>query len=116
MINDQRNLIEALHAYADFCAKHGDEEVLRADVAWKLRTLLTGDPNTAADAPVATSAPVRRRSDDHIMQTKRRLYAHIIANAHLLNVPFSNAPNQSPWSQIKQAMTALDEALKAAKP
>jgi hypothetical protein len=106
-------LIQALHAYANFCAKHGDAYVLRADVAWTLRTLLTGDPNTIADAAVTTNAPVRLRSDDHVMQAKRRLYGHIIANAHRLDVPFSNAPDQSPWSQIKRAMTALDEALQA---
>jgi hypothetical protein len=46
-----------------------------------------------------------------VQRAKRRLYARIIASAHLLDQPFSNAPDQSPWTHIKADMAALDRAL-----
>ena len=44
----------------------------------------------------------------------RRLQTGLIANADLLDVPFSNAPDQSPWKRLKPSMRVLDDSLKNA--
>lgn len=69
------------------------------------------DPNALVpDAPVVTSAPVRLR-DSPVIRAKRRLFARIIASANLLDKPFTDAPDQSPWTRMKADMHALNEAL-----
>jgi hypothetical protein len=62
---------------------------------------------TATEHQPATPAEPRKRVAD----AKRRLFAHIIASAHLLDKPFTNAPDQSPWTQMKRAMEGLNAAL-----
>lgn len=39
---------------------------------------------------------------------RRRLYARLIAEAHRLDVPFTNQPDLSPWKLIKRDMETLD--------
>lgn len=99
---------ESIQQYADILAGNPGA-VPAADVAWKLRQIL----NDTTDAPVKYSARMALRSDvgTPVLDAKRRLYAHIIASAHRLDQPFTNAPQQSPWTQLKRAMAALDEAL-----
>lgn len=46
----------------------------------------------------------------------RRVKAGITASADLLDEPFTNAPDQSPWKRLKPAMHALDAALKPQPP
>jgi hypothetical protein len=52
-----------------------------------------------------------RDRDDQIRRAARRLVARIIANAHLLDVPFSDAPDRSPWTELKRDMNALYEVV-----
>lgn len=59
-------------------------------------------------AEPATPADARRR----LVDAKRTLFARIIASAHLLEKPFSNAPDQSPWTRISRTMAGLDAAVK----
>ena len=45
-------------------------------------------------------------------EANRRLTAKLIASAHLLDIPYSNAPELTPWSRsIKPAMADLRAAL-----
>jgi hypothetical protein len=46
-----------------------------------------------------------------VADAKRHLFARIIASAHLLDKPFTDAPEQSPWTGIKRAMEGLNAAL-----
>lgn len=50
-------------------------------------------------------------TDDEVQRAKRRLFARIVASAHRLDEPFSNAPDQSPWTLLKREMAALDRIL-----
>jgi hypothetical protein len=52
-----------------------------------------------------------RDRDDQIRRAARRLVARIVANAHLLDVPFSDAPDRSPWTELKRDMNALYEVV-----
>jgi hypothetical protein len=55
----------------------------------------------------AAEASLRRARN-----ANRRLTAALIASAHLLDVPFTNAPELSPWTRsVKPAMAALKAAL-----
>jgi hypothetical protein len=67
--------------------------------------------SAADDAPIVDAVPVRLRGTA-LEQAKRRLFARIIASAHLLDVPFTGAPDQSPWSRVKADMHALNAALR----
>lgn len=48
-------------------------------------------------------------------RAKAHLFARIIASSHLLEKPFTNAPDQSPWTKVSFAMSALTEALTTAE-
>jgi hypothetical protein len=105
---------EAIEAYATILAK-STGEVPAVDVAWQLRRIL-GDPNTGVpDAEVKTGAPVNRRDWERrvedVDRARRNIKARIIASAHLLDTPFTNAPDQSPWTLFKRDMSRLDEAV-----
>lgn len=101
------DLREQIRTYANLCARSSGA-IPAADVAWKLRQILA-DPNTGVpDAEATTGAEVRLHT---VQSAKRRLYARIIASAHLLDVPFSNAAELSPWALLKRDMAALDEAI-----
>lgn len=52
-----------------------------------------------------------RDRDDQIRRAVRRLVARIIANAHLLDVPFTDAPDRSPWTELKREMNTLYEVV-----
>jgi len=48
-------------------------------------------------------------------EANRRLRAALIASAHLLDVPYTNAPDLTPWTRsIKPAMHVLKAALDSA--
>lgn len=66
----------------------GSAEALRAEVA-QLRTRLA-----------------------NVKQAKGRLFARIIASAHLLDQPFTNSPELSPWELLKRDMRTLNAALR----
>lgn len=104
--------LQAVRDYANILAR-GTGTIPAGDAAWKLRQIL-GDPNGVPDAPVVAHADVRLRGRrKSVADAKRSLYSRIIASAHLLDAPFSNAPEQSPWTGIKRAMADLDAALAA---
>lgn len=48
-----------------------------------------------------------------IREARRRLSSRLIASAHLLDVPFTDAPDHSPWTGVKAALYALDAAVDA---
>lgn len=105
---------EAIEEYAAILAK-GSGAVPAIDVAWKLRQIL-GDPNSGVpDAEVKTGAPVTRREwesrVEDVDRARRNICARIIASAHLLDTPFSDAPDQSPWTLFKRDMRRLDAAV-----
>jgi hypothetical protein len=55
-----------------------------------------------------------RKQLTRVRLARRRLNSALIASAHLLDVPFSNRPDQSPWSwSVKPALSALGRALAA---
>jgi hypothetical protein len=69
---------------------------------------MTSDPTPTED--------VYRAAWDRLNEAGRRLDAALIASAHLLDTPFTNAPETSPWERsVKPAMYALREAIVAAK-
>ena len=76
----------------------------------------------ATRAPAAPSGPhgtgpageARASGTDELRAAKRRLYSTLIASAHLLDEPFIDRPELSPWALIKQRMKALDDAIDAA--
>lgn len=47
-----------------------------------------------------------------VIEAKRRLFARIIANSHLLDAPFTDEPALSPWDLLRRDMHALDHALR----
>lgn len=49
--------------------------------------------------------------NEDVRRVVRRLCGRIIASAHLLDVPFTDAPDQSPWTRMKRDMAALHEAV-----
>lgn len=106
-------------AIEDFAAvlTKGTGSVPAVDVAWKLRQILA-DPNLGVpDANVTASAPVALRPAAHLVEevqrANRRLISHIVASAHLLDKPFSNAADQSPWTLLKLDMAQLKAAINA---
>ena len=100
------DLVAAVRAYADLCARNPGA-IPSADVAWKLRAIVDGEP----DAPVKYGASVRLRHSDDVRRAVRHLCARIIANAHLLDVPFTDVPDQSPWTLLKRDMARLKWAV-----
>jgi hypothetical protein len=56
-------------------------------------------------------APIRLRDMEEAQRAARRLCSRIVASAHLLDVPFTDAPDQSPWTKLKADMTALYAAV-----
>jgi hypothetical protein len=47
---------------------------------------------------------------------RNRLFGSLIASAHMLDVPFSDAPDLSPWSRsVKPKMTSLGDHLRAVR-
>jgi hypothetical protein len=48
---------------------------------------------------------------EEIRRAARRVCARLVASAHLLDVPFTDAPDQSPWTKAKQDMAALYAAV-----
>lgn len=48
---------------------------------------------------------------NEVIAAKRRLFARIIASAHLLDTPFTDEPDLSPWDLLKRDMHALNDAL-----
>jgi hypothetical protein len=95
-----------IRAYADLLADSAGT-VPDVDVAWKLRAIL----GEAPDAEVTYGAPVRLRDMDEVRRAARRLCSRIVASAHLLDVPFTDAPDQSPWTKLKRDMAALYAAV-----
>ena len=92
----------------------GEDCCETCEVAAELATERTAHQQTLAEVSrlrtELAALAVHRRM---IVEAKRRLKAHIVASAHLLDAPFSNAPEQSPWTRIKAAVTALDAAVDA---
>jgi hypothetical protein len=95
-----------IRAYADLLAGSAGS-VPDVDVAWKLRAIL----GEAPDAEVTYGAPVKLRDMDEARNAARRLCSRIVASAHLLDVPFTDAPDQSPWTKLKLDMAALYAAV-----
>lgn len=91
------DLRSRVRAYADVLARSSGM-VPDVDVAWKLHEILADEPDAEVNI-----AEVRRAA--------RRVCARLVASAHLLDVPFTNAPDQSPWTKAKRDMAALYAAL-----
>lgn len=53
-----------------------------------------------------------RPIETDVQRAKRRLFARLIASAHLLDQPFIDEPNLSIWGLLKRDMEAFDAALK----
>lgn len=80
----------------------------------QLDELVDTDPLQLRDKAYAMRAEVERLQATlaNARGANRRLRAALIASAHLLDVPYSNAPNLTPWERsIKPAMHALKAAL-----
>ncbi|MFJ6616654.1 hypothetical protein ACIQOW_03595 [Kitasatospora sp. NPDC091335] len=45
-----------------------------------------------------------------LTQACRRLQSELITSAHLLDRPFTNAPDQSPWTRVKAKLSGLHAA------
>jgi len=99
-------IIDRIRAYADLLASSAGT-VPDIDVAWKLRAILGEE----SDAEVTYSAPVKLREMGDAQRAARHLCSRIIASAHLLDVPFTDAPDQSPWTLMKRDMAALYAAV-----
>jgi hypothetical protein len=78
----------------------------------------TPHPNPRSDDEFGSAEALRaevnllRTRLANVKQAKSRLFARIIASADLLDRPFSNAPDQSPWTRLKRDMHALNAALR----
>lgn len=48
-----------------------------------------------------------------VQQAMRRLRARLIASAHLLDKPFTDQPELSPWDLIERDLATLDAAIKS---
>ena len=63
-----------------------------------------------------TPEAVYRAALARLDEARRRLDAALIASAHLLEKPFTNAPETSPWERsVKPAMYALRRAVAAVR-
>lgn len=85
------------------CVIEGERDGVREELA---RTVGELD-DARADRDRYRTAAVQ------IREARRRLSSRLIASAYLLDVPFTNAPDHSPWTGIKAALYALDVAVDA---
>lgn len=120
LTSDERavNVLEALAEIGALPARPAVEPLANvlaaahrpAGASW--HAMDTSGAGGAVDAAVVVAYEAgQARVVEEVRAAKRRLYARLIASAHLLEKPFTDEPSLSPWVLLSRDMAALDWAL-----